>query len=242
MRGINWVSVPTTFLGQIDAGLGGKTAANLGGAKNIAGTFHMPSLTVCDAAFLDSLPLAELRSGAGELIKYAMIGPAALGRTIKKNLSKVLAGDKSALAACVCACAAYKLRLVARDEREETGLREVLNFGHTAGHAFEAMSGGRLPHGAAVARGVRFALIASREAGLLDSKNFLELNSLVDALRLPPAPVRCDLRKFIGLVSRDKKVRGTKNRFILTKGPGRTCAAENLETEIIKKAFHGALK
>ncbi len=242
MRGINWVSVPTTFLGQIDAGLGGKTAVNLGGAKNIAGTFHMPSLTVCDTAFLDSLPRAELRSGGGELVKYAMIGPAALGRTIKKNLSKALAGNRSALTACVSACAAYKLKLVARDERDETGVREVLNFGHTAGHAFEAMSGGRLPHGLAVARGIRFALIASREIGLLSIKNFSALNSLVDGLRLPPAPVRYDLDKFLGLVSRDKKARDTMNRFILVKGHGRTCAAGNLKPEVLKKAFHGAFK
>ena len=242
MRGINWVSVPTTFLGQIDAGLGGKAAVNLGGAKNIAGTFHMPALAVCDTSFLDSLPRTELRSGAGELVKYAMIGPGGLSRAIRMNLSKALAGDKSALTACVSACAAYKLRLAARDERDETGVREVLNFGHTAGHAFEAMSGGRLPHGAAVARGIRFALIASRETGLLDSKNFSALNGLVDALRLPPLRMRCDLRKFIGLISRDKKARGAENRFILIKGPGRPVAAENLGPEVLQKAFHGALK
>ena len=243
MRGINWVSVPTTFLAQIDAGLGGKTAVNLGGAKNIAGTFHQPALAVCDTAFLDSLPHAELRSGAGELVKYAMIGPGSLGRTVKKNLSKTLAGDKSALTACVSACAAYKLKLVARDERDEAGPREALNFGHTAGHAFEAMSGGRLPHGEAVARGIRFALIVSRETGLLDREAFARMNALVEALRLPPAAaVRHDFRKFLGLVSRDKKARGADNRFILTAGPGRPRAVENLKQALMKKAFDGALK
>ena len=242
MRGINWVSVPTTFLAQIDAGLGGKTAVNLGGAKNIAGTFHQPALAVCDTAFLDSMPHAELRSGAGELVKYAMIGPGGLGRTVKKSLSKTLAGDRSALTACVSACAAYKLKLVARDERDEAGPREALNFGHTAGHAFEAMSGGRLPHGEAVARGLRFALIASREAGLLGRENFSALNALIDALRLPPAALRHDFRKFLGLVSRDKKARGAENRFLLIKGPGRLAAAENLKADLLQKAFTGALK
>ncbi|MDO8805541.1 MAG: 3-dehydroquinate synthase family protein [Elusimicrobiota bacterium] len=243
MRGINWISVPTTFLAQIDAGLGGKTAVNLGGAKNIAGTFHQPALAVCDTAFLDSLPHAELRSGGGELIKYAMIGPGSLGRTVKKNLSKTLAGDKSALTACVSACAAYKLKLVAKDERDETGQREALNFGHTAGHAFEALSGGRLPHGEAVARGIRFALIASREAGLLGREAFARLNALVDALRLPPAPaVRRDFRKFLGLVSRDKKARGADNRFMLIAGPGRLRAVEKIKPALLKKAFDGALK
>ena len=243
MRGINWVSVPTTFLAQIDAGLGGKTAVNLGGAKNIAGAFHQPALAVCDTAFLDSLPHAELRSGAGELAKYAMIGPAALRRAVVKHLPRAIAGDKTALTACVSACAAYKLSVIARDERDETGAREPLNFGHTAGHAFEALAGGRLPHGEAVARGLRFALIASREAGLLGGADFSGLNALVDALRLPPAAaVRRDFNKFIGLVSRDKKARGAGNRFLLIKGPGRLRAVENLKPAPLKKAFEGALK
>lgn len=242
MRGVSWVSVPTTFLAQIDAGLGGKTAVNLAGAKNIVGTFHQPALAVCDTAFLDSLPHAELRSGAGELVKYAMIGPGALAAVIRKNLPKTLSGDKAALTACVSACAAYKLKLVARDERDETGVREALNFGHTAGHAFEAMSGGKLPHGEAVARGIRFALIASREAGILRAADFKALNALVDALRLRPAAVRRDFRHFLSLVARDKKARGASNRFVLIAGPGRLAPAEDLDAPLLKKAFEGALK
>jgi 3-dehydroquinate synthase len=242
MRGINWISVPTTFLAQIDAGLGGKTAVNLGGAKNIAGTFHQPALAVCDTAFLDSLPHAELRSGAGELVKYAMTGPGELFRTVRRDLPKVLAGDRSALTACVSACAAYKLKVVARDERDEKGLREALNFGHTAGHAFEAMSGGLLPHGEAVARGIRFALIASRETGILSKKDFQTLDGLVEALRLKPARLRRDFRHFLALVARDKKARGAGNRFVLIAGPGRLCPAEELDAPLLKKAFEGALK
>ncbi|OGR65926.1 MAG: hypothetical protein A2X31_01115 [Elusimicrobia bacterium GWB2_63_22] len=242
MRGINWVSVPTTFLAQIDAGLGGKTAVNLGGAKNIAGTFHQPALAVCDTAFLDSLPHAELRSGAGELVKYAMIGPGELFRTVGRNLQKVLAADRSALTACVSACAAYKLKLVAKDERDERGVRESLNFGHTAGHAFEAMSGGALPHGEAVARGIRFALIASLETGILKRADFNRMNAMIDALRLRPAAVRRDFRHFLTLVSRDKKARGADNRFVLAAGPGRLCPAEDLDAPLLRKAFEGALK
>ena len=242
MRGINWISVPTTFLAQIDAGLGGKTAVNLGAAKNIIGTFHQPALAVCDTAFLDSLPHAELRSGAGELVKYAMTGPAALRAVITKNLQGTLAGDKSALTACVSACAAFKLKIVARDERDETGAREILNFGHTAGHAFEAMSGGRLPHGEAVARGIRFALISSRETGILPRAEFKKLDAMLDALRLPPARLRRDFRHFLSLVSRDKKARGADNRFVLIAGAGRLCPAENLDAPLLKAAFEGALK
>lgn len=243
MRGVNWVSVPTTFLGQIDAGLGGKTAVNLGGAKNIAGTFHQPALAVCDTAFLDSLPHAELRSGAGELVKYAMIGPAGLRAELLKHLPKAVSGDKTALTACVSACAAYKLKLVAKDEKDETGLREVLNFGHTVGHALEALAGGRLPHGEAVARGARAALLISRETRSLSAADHRKLYSMLDALRLPPARgVRRDFKKFLSLVSKDKKARGAENRFILLEGPGRPFAAENIKPALLRKAFTEALK
>jgi 3-dehydroquinate synthase len=241
MRGIKWISVPTTFLAQIDAGLGGKTAVNLRGAKNIIGTFHQPALAVCDTAFLDSLPHSELRSGAGELVKYAMIGPGALRRTVEKNLSKALAGDKSALTACVGACAAYKLKLVAKDERDERGIREQLNLGHTAGHAFEAL--GKMAHGEAVARGLRFALLLSALTGRLPAASFKNLDAMITALRLPPPPkLRRDFGKFLTLVSKDKKARGARNRFILVKGPGRLEAAENISPALMKKAFDGALK
>ncbi len=243
MRGVNWVSVPTTFLGQIDAGLGGKTAVNLGGAKNIVGSFHQPALAVCDTAFLDSLPHAELRSGAGELVKYAMIGPAALRARLLKLLPGTVSGDKTALTGCVSACAAYKLKLVAKDEKDETGVREALNFGHTAGHALEALASGRLPHGEAVARGIRAALVLSRETRSLDAASYRRLLAMLAPLRLPPARgVRRDFKRFLALVSKDKKARGADNRFILLEGPGRPFAAENLRPAMLKKAFLEALE
>ena len=172
-----------------------------------------------------------------------MIGPGALRRTVEKNLSKALAGDKSALTACVGACAAYKIKLVAKDERDERGIREQLNLGHTAGHAFEALAGGRMAHGEAVARGLRFTLILSALANKLPSVSFDKLDALVTALRLPAPPkLRRDFRKFLALVSKDKKARGARNRFILVKGPGRLEAAENINPALLKKAFDGALK
>ena len=242
MRGIKWVSAPTTFLGQIDAGLGGKTGVNLGGAKNIAGTFHQPALTVCDTAFLDSLPHAELRSGAGELAKYAMIGPRALRRLVENSLPRALVGDKAVLTACVAACAAYKLKLVAADERDENGVRESLNLGHTAGHAFEAMARGKMPHGEAVGRGLRFVIILSGLTGRLKPAPAAELLALVGALRLPPPPAfKRDFNRFLSLVSRDKKARGASSRFILLRGPGRLESAEDIKPALLRKAFEGAL-
>ena len=243
MRGIKWVSIPTTFLGQIDAGLGGKTAVNLGGVKNILGSFYQPSLAVCDTTFLDSLPPKELLSGAGELLKYAFIGGEALRKTLISNLKAVLKGDKNALFKCVKACAEFKMFIVSKDEKDENGKREILNFGHTAAHAFETLSKGRLPHGEAVARGLRFALLVSKETGLLPEKDFKKTNSLLDSLALPPLSAACgDFKRFLALISKDKKSRGLENRFVLIKAPGLTETAENIKPETLKLALERTIR
>ncbi|MCX5785505.1 MAG: 3-dehydroquinate synthase [Elusimicrobia bacterium] len=243
MRGINWVSVPTTFLGQIDAGLGGKTAVNFGGVKNVLGSFHQPGLTVCDTAFLDSLPRKELLSGAGELLKYAFIGEPPLRETVLTNLDAALKGDRRALFKCVKACAEFKMFVVSKDEKDEDGRREILNFGHTAAHAFEALSKGELPHGEAVAHGLRFALIVSKETGLLPEKEFNKLNSLISGIGLPHPCRACgNFQQFLALVSKDKKARGLANRFLLIKAPGLIEAVENIKPVILKIALERTLR
>ncbi|MFA6433273.1 MAG: 3-dehydroquinate synthase family protein [Elusimicrobiales bacterium] len=238
MRGINWLSVPTTLLGQADAGIGGKTAVDLAGVKNIAGAFYQPSLTVCDSLFLDTLGARELRSGAGELIKYALIAPSKLGRAVLNGLPAALEGGKKELAEVVSACAAFKLQLVSRDEREETGLRETLNFGHTAGHAFEAASKGSLSHGEAVLWGMRYAAGLSRKLGLMDGKR---AGAVEAALRLaePPALKKAalDFDRFSGLVRRDKKNGAQSNRFILIIRPGLLKTVENIPGAALKRCL-----
>ena len=243
MRGINWISVPTTFLGQIDAGLGGKTGINLGGLKNILGSFHQPALAVCDISLLESLPRKELLSGAGELLKYAFIGGELLRETVTANLKAALRGNKTALFKCVKACAEFKMFTVAKDEKDENGKRELLNFGHTAAHAFETLSKGRLPHGEAVAHGLRFALIVSKETGLLKENDFNKLNSLINGLGLKRLNAACgDFRKFLALISKDKKSRGLANRFVLIRAPGLMETKENISPEILKLALEQTLK
>ncbi|HAH32887.1 MAG TPA: 3-dehydroquinate synthase [Elusimicrobia bacterium] len=243
MRGIKWISVPTTFLGQIDAGLGGKTAVNLGGIKNMLGSFYQPDLTVCDTAFLDSLPREELLSGAGELLKYAFIGGNSLRETVLSNLNAALKGDRSALFKCVKACAEFKMFIVSKDEKDENGERELLNFGHTAAHAFETLSKGKLPHGEAVAHGLFFALIVSKETGLLPETEFTKLTALIRGLGLKPLSAACgDFKRFLALVSKDKKARGNINRFVLIKAPGLMETAENIKPAILKIALEETLK
>ncbi|MBI4802625.1 MAG: 3-dehydroquinate synthase [Elusimicrobia bacterium] len=235
MRGISWISVPTTFLGQIDAGLGGKTAVDLAGIKNMAGAFYQPALTVCDAAFLQTLGRDELSAGAGELVKYALIGPAALRRRVLKNLGRALKGETAALVKLVSACADFKLSLTARDERDKTGVRERLNFGHTAGHAFESASGGRLAHGAAVLWGMRYACLLSIKLKILKPAHQKTVSGILWKTQAPPLAAKCfDFRAFHRLICYDKKAGAGKNRFLLIERPGRIKAVNNIAPGILK--------
>jgi 3-dehydroquinate synthase len=235
MRGVDWISVPTTLLGQADAGIGGKTAVNLGGVKNAAGAFYQPALTVCDTAFLDTLSGKELRSAAGELIKYSLLAPGRLGRTISENLPGALKGVKKNLAALTAACAAFKLDLVAKDEREETGHREILNLGHTAGHAFEALSNGRLTHGGSVLWGLRYAASLSRKLRLLDLKHAHSTEAALRYMTPPPLPPAClNFARFARMIRLDKKSGGHKNRFILIVRPGVLQAVNDIPNSVLR--------
>lgn len=236
MRGINWVSVPTTFLGQIDAGIGGKTAVDLLGTKNIVGAFHQPALTVCDTAFLSTLKPSVRRAAAGELIKYALIGPGDLRLSVMRSFDGAMAGRPDDLLACVRACAEYKAGLCAADEREETGLRETLNFGHTAGHAFEVLSRGRLTHGEAVLWGMIYALKVSEKMGVSDkTPGARKVAGMIDPLPLPAACRRKN--DFLRLVRADKKRGGRDNRFLLLRRPGDVEPSDNIPEKILAAAL-----
>ena len=240
MRGVKWISVPTTLVGQADAGIGGKTAVDMAGAKNIAGAFYQPALIVCDAAFLNTLKEKELRAGAGELIKYALLAPGRLGRAISDNLPGALKRRKENLAAITAACAVFKLNLAAKDERDERGLREILNLGHTAGHAFEALAKGRLSHGYAVLWGLRYAARLSLELGVMDRKYARATETLLN-LAEPPAltPACLDFARFSRLLRLDKKAGAHKNRFLLIKKPGVIKAVNDIPERTLRKILKG---
>jgi 3-dehydroquinate synthase len=140
LRGIAFVQVPTTLLAQVDSSVGGKVGVNLPAGKNLVGAFYQPRLVLCDLNVLGSLPEREFRSGLAEVIKYGIIWDAALFARLEKDLPLLLKKDSAALAHTVARCCQIKADVVARDERED-GLRAILNFGHTIGHALEAISG-----------------------------------------------------------------------------------------------------
>jgi 3-dehydroquinate synthetase len=248
LRGIPWASVPTTLLAQVDAGLGGKTGANLCGGKNLVGAFHQPQLLVCDTALLATLPPRELWSGLAEVVKCALLSPAedAAGMPLlercERDLEAAAAADPRALAALVQACVRYKARIVAADEREG-GARAFLNLGHTVGHAIEAATAyERFTHGEAVALGLRGALRLSHARGLLDEaamRRGLELAGRLKVAvdrRLSPE----ERTSALEAMSRDKKVRGGKVRFVLLAGLGGP-RVETVEAADCVRALEGSL-
>lgn len=238
MRGISWISMPTTLLGQIDAGLGGKTAIDLDGVKNMAGAFYQPALTVCDTSFLRTLGPAELEAGAGELLKYALIGPEGLRERVLKDLDAALKGRPKELAGLVGACADYKMSLVARDERDESGLREQLNLGHTAGHAFEAVSKGLLSHGQAVLWGLRYAYFLSIRLNKLEKARQEAVRGILWRVRAPSPPAACfRFGEFYRLICHDKKAGANRNRFLLIERPGSVVPADNIRRETLHAAL-----
>lgn len=231
LRGIPWASVPTTLLGQLDSGLGGKTGINLAEGKNLAGAFHQPISVVCDTSFLESLPERERVSGLAEALKYGLVFDPALWSYIRKSWVSLRRGDPAATASVVRRGAAWKLRIVAQDEREK-GPRELLNFGHTLGHALEAAAGlGRLRHGEAVIWGMRAALRLSVSHAGLPRAEFDEADGFLAGVPLPLP--RVDLRKLMAAARRDKKAREGRLRFVLLRRLGRPVVLEVGEDAIL---------
>lgn len=210
LRGIGYGQVPTTLLAQVDAAIGGKTAVDLPAGKNTVGLFHHPRLVVADTALLATLSAGELRSGLVEAIKMGFILDPDLFARVERDADALLAGDAAALAPVVAAAAAAKVAVVERDEREG-GRRQLLNLGHTLGHAIESALGYRtLRHGEAVAYGLLFALRLAEGRGMAaaEPELFARLRRLLARLGLPPLPAAAlDADDLLARLGRDKKAR-----------------------------------
>jgi len=221
-RGIAFAQIPTTLEAQVDAAIGGKTGVNLPEGKNLAGAFHQPVLVLSDPELLGTLPPRHLRSGLAEVVKYAVIASPGLFRRLERSGRLLRAGDARALEPVVAACSAIKARVVSRDEREG-GLREILNFGHTIGHAVETAGGfRRVLHGEGVAIGMACAARMSARLGLCHPSVPLRIAGLLRELGLP---VECPpgLRRaiLVRALAVDKKRRRGKLRFVLTRRIGK---------------------
>jgi shikimate kinase/3-dehydroquinate synthase len=227
-RGIPWVACPTTLLGMVDAAIGGKTAVNLDRTKNLVGAFHQPRLVLADPFCLATLEGVELRSGLGEVLKYALIGPGQVWDLVGRGLGGIFGeddrfgGDLELACALVGHCAQAKAAVVSADEREMGGGRKVLNFGHTVGHAIEAtLASGEISHGEAVILGMRAALFLSQREGLITGEERARLEDVLD--RVPVLPLRDDLprERLLAHLRLDKKSERGRVRFVLLEGRGR---------------------
>ena len=221
MRGVPFVQVPTTLLAQVDSSVGGKTAINHPLGKNMVGAFYQPQRVICDLDTLRTLPDRELSAGLAEVIKYGPIADAAFLDWIEAHLDELLAREPTALAYAVQRCCEIKAAVVASDERE-TGLRAILNFGHTFGHAIEAGLGyGQWLHGEAVGCGMVLASELSVRLGLMPAAFAERMRRLCARARLPVRAPDLGADRYLELMRVDKKSEGGEIRFIVIEALGR---------------------
>ena len=240
MRGVPFVQVPTTLLSQVDSSVGGKTAINHPLGKNMIGAFYQPQLVVCDLATLDSLPGRELSAGLAEVIKYGPIADMAFFSWLELNMDALLRRDRAALAHAVQRSVEIKAWVVGQDEKE-SGLRAILNFGHTFGHAMEAGMGyGNWLHGEGVAAGMVMAAELSRKLGMVDDEFVARLRTLIERAGLPVRGAIIDKQdnagRYLELMRVDKKSEAGEIRFVLIDGPGKAVvksAPDALVREVI---------
>lgn len=240
-RGVPYIQIPTTLLAQVDSSIGGKTAVDLLEGKNLIGTFYQPRLVFSDVKFLNSLDQRQIRAGLAEVIKYGIIKAPQLFLYLEKRYKNILDLKASSLEYIVERSSHIKAKIVERDEREEKGIRTILNFGHTVGHAIEAAANYRVyNHGEAIALGMLVACDISKMLNLINAVTAQRIESLIKAVGLPTRIQKVSLYDIINAHYRDKKFIGPKNRFVLTRGIGKTKIVENIPLRIIRKAISTA--
>ena len=241
LRGIEFVQVPTTLLAQVDSSVGGKVGVNLKAGKNLVGAFHQPRLVLCDVDTLHTLPDRELRAGLAEVIKYGIIYDRAFFERLEKDLPLLLKLDGLAVAEVIARCCEIKADVVSKDERE-SGLRAILNFGHTVGHALEAISGyGKYLHGEAISVG---QVVAARLSNTFTGLPASEVMRIEDAFARAGLPTHVrlkkpDLNRLARAMQLDKKVSGGDVRFVLAKRIGEVVWGQTVPLNDVLKAVHG---
>jgi 3-dehydroquinate synthase len=240
LRGIPLVQIPTTLIAQVDSAVGGKTGVNLPEGKNLVGTFYPARLVLVDPAALKSLPDRQFRGGLAEVIKYGVIADAKLFAYLEKNLPAVLRRDPKALSYIIPRSLEIKAEIVSKDERE-SGLREILNFGHTFAHALETVTNYRVyQHGEAVAWGMMCAALLGHEIHLTPADEASRVVSLVRRIgHLPPWP-NVAPKKLVALMRSDKKARAGKLRFVLTPRIGQSQSHDHVPLDALEHVLHFA--
>jgi len=237
-RGLRFVQVPTTLLAQVDSSVGGKVGINLPGGKNMVGAFWQPRGVVIDVSVLGSLPDREYRAGLAEVVKYGVIQDAEFFAYLEKNVEPINKRDAAVLTYIVKRCCRLKADVVEKDEREETGLRSILNYGHTFCHAFEAATGyEQLLHGEGVAIGMMCAARLAERLGRVDAAFVEQQRKLLAALGLPLTVPDVNRDELIELMYHDKKVEHGKLRFVLPTRMGHVELVPGIDTDNILAAM-----
>ncbi len=232
-RGVPLVQIPTTLLAQADSSLGGKTAVNHGQLKNRIGAFYQPILTISDTNALKTLTKEQLSEGLCEIIKHGAICDADLFAYVESNLDRILECDDEALETIVSRSVEIKAEVVEQDERD-LGLRNILNYGHTIGHAVETVSDFQVSHGRAVAIGMLAAAEISKRMGLLNKSDVARLEELLTRAGLLAPVSKMEVDRLIETMHHDKKIVEGKIKFVLLKAIGEVIVIDDTNLEMVK--------
>lgn len=236
-RGVPFIQIPTTLLSQVDSSVGGKTGINHPLGKNMIGAFYQPRIVLADMSTLNTLPDREYSAGLAEVIKYGLLGDSEFFDWLEQNMPALLARDTAALEYAVHRSCWNKAKIVAADERE-SGVRALLNLGHTFGHAIEAGMGyGVWLHGEAVAAGMAMAADLSCRMGWLSAEELARTLALLRAAKLPVKGARLGAQRYIELMSSDKKVEAGTIRFVLLKRIGEAVMHANVDTGLLQQVL-----
>jgi len=236
MRGVPFVQIPTTLLAQVDSSVGGKVAVNHKYGKNMIGAFYQPRAVYIDPETLRTLPKEELRSGLAEVVKYGVILEGEFFGFLEENVAKILALDIDVISSIIERCCALKAQVVEKDERE-TGLRAILNYGHTTAHALETLLEYKgLRHGEAVSVGMLVASEVAERMNLIQKEVTSRQENLLERLGLPTR-IRAGVHEVLSLTFHDKKVKGGRLRFVLPTKIGEVIISDEVSEEILREAL-----
>jgi len=240
-RGVPLVQIPTTLLAQVDSAIGGKVAVDLPAGKNLIGAFYQPRLVLSDVSLLATLNKRQIKNGLAETVKYGIISDKYLFHYLETQIRPLLSLHKPVMTEAVLACSRIKARVVAADEKETKGIRTILNFGHTIGHAIEAANRYKnYHHGESVALGMRVAAEISRRRRMLTVDEADRIGRLLTDLGLPKRIRYVSVKDILTSMAFDKKFRAKKNRFVLAQMIGSVKVVEEIDQRIIRaslKAF-----
>jgi 3-dehydroquinate synthase len=238
-RGLPLIMVPTTLLAMVDSSVGGKVGINHPGGKNLIGAFHQPAGVWIDLHYLESLPVREYHSGLAEVIKYGVILDPEFFEFLESSLADVLRREPSSLSHVIRRSCELKAQVVQQDEREETGLRAILNYGHTFAHAFETVGGyGTWLHGEAVSAGMVCASRLAEKLGRIPSSMTDRQRALLNECALPVRPLlKWDIPEMISVMRRDKKAEAGQLRFVLPTRLGHVELVDGIPEQLVEEVL-----